>query len=158
MDVFRQRLEDEYDARIIVTAPTVPYKGQIPSRVVICCASPHQIQSFIAPQKKPSSATRPSSRRSLTPHRELERYKNPLSKLRSLSQKVVQSTPPFFRLICNGARILWRYDGALLLAPGGRARTSLLGSCNECFVADHADVYPTLERDCDQFLRPAEKS
>jgi translation elongation factor EF-4 len=27
MDVFRQRLEDEYDANIIVTAPTVPYKG-----------------------------------------------------------------------------------------------------------------------------------
>ncbi|CAK5277610.1 unnamed protein product [Mycena citricolor] len=26
MDVFRQRLEDEYDANIIVTAPTVPYK------------------------------------------------------------------------------------------------------------------------------------
>lgn len=26
MDVFRQRLEDEYDTRIIVTAPTVPYK------------------------------------------------------------------------------------------------------------------------------------
>ena len=27
MDVFRQRLEDEYDANIIVTAPTVPYMG-----------------------------------------------------------------------------------------------------------------------------------
>jgi translation factor GUF1, mitochondrial len=27
MDVFRQRLEDEYDASIIITAPTVPYKG-----------------------------------------------------------------------------------------------------------------------------------
>lgn len=27
MDVFRQRLEDEYDANIIVTAPSVPYKG-----------------------------------------------------------------------------------------------------------------------------------
>ena len=27
MDVFRQRLEDEYDANVIVTAPTVPYKG-----------------------------------------------------------------------------------------------------------------------------------
>jgi translation factor GUF1, mitochondrial len=26
MDVFRQRLEDEYDANIVVTAPTVPYK------------------------------------------------------------------------------------------------------------------------------------
>ncbi|KAG1891393.1 P-loop containing nucleoside triphosphate hydrolase protein [Suillus subluteus] len=28
MDVFRQRLEDEYDANIIITAPTVPYKNQ----------------------------------------------------------------------------------------------------------------------------------
>lgn len=28
MDVFRQRLEDEYDANIIITAPTVPYKSQ----------------------------------------------------------------------------------------------------------------------------------
>ena len=27
MDVFRQRLEDEYDAKVIITAPTVPYKG-----------------------------------------------------------------------------------------------------------------------------------
>jgi translation elongation factor EF-4 len=27
MDVFRQRLEDEYDANIVITAPTVPYKG-----------------------------------------------------------------------------------------------------------------------------------
>ncbi|KAG1430332.1 hypothetical protein G6F57_023027 [Rhizopus arrhizus] len=26
MDVFRQRLENEYDANIIVTQPTVPYK------------------------------------------------------------------------------------------------------------------------------------
>ncbi|KAF8643911.1 hypothetical protein AX16_008927 [Volvariella volvacea WC 439] len=26
MDVFRQRLEDEYDASVIITAPTVPYK------------------------------------------------------------------------------------------------------------------------------------
>lgn len=28
MDVFRQRLEDEYDANVIITAPTVPYKGK----------------------------------------------------------------------------------------------------------------------------------
>ncbi|KAK7054639.1 Translation factor guf1 mitochondrial [Paramarasmius palmivorus] len=28
MDVFRQRLEDEYDANIIITAPTVPYKSE----------------------------------------------------------------------------------------------------------------------------------
>lgn len=28
MDVFRQRLEDEYDASVIITAPTVPYKGR----------------------------------------------------------------------------------------------------------------------------------
>lgn len=26
MDVFRQRLEDEYESQVIVTAPTVPYK------------------------------------------------------------------------------------------------------------------------------------
>ncbi len=26
MDVFRQRLEDEYNANVIITAPTVPYK------------------------------------------------------------------------------------------------------------------------------------
>lgn len=28
MDVFRQRLEDEYNANVIVTAPTVPYKSK----------------------------------------------------------------------------------------------------------------------------------
>jgi len=27
MDVFRQRLEDEYDANVIITAPTVPFQG-----------------------------------------------------------------------------------------------------------------------------------
>jgi translation factor GUF1, mitochondrial len=31
MDVFRQRLEDEYDASVIITAPTVPYKGWLRS-------------------------------------------------------------------------------------------------------------------------------
>ena len=29
MDVFRQRLEDEYNANVIVTAPTVPYKSEL---------------------------------------------------------------------------------------------------------------------------------
>jgi translation elongation factor EF-4 len=29
MDVFRQRLEDEYDANVIITAPTVPYKSEM---------------------------------------------------------------------------------------------------------------------------------
>jgi translation elongation factor EF-4 len=29
MDVFRQRLEDEYDANVIITAPTVPYKSEL---------------------------------------------------------------------------------------------------------------------------------
>jgi translation elongation factor EF-4 len=33
MDVFRQRLEDEYDANVIITAPTVPYKGPYLSQV-----------------------------------------------------------------------------------------------------------------------------
>jgi translation elongation factor EF-4 len=28
MDVFRQRLEDEYDANILITAPTVTYQGE----------------------------------------------------------------------------------------------------------------------------------
>lgn len=34
MDVFRQRLEDEYNANVIITAPTVPYKGK--------CAAVHR--------------------------------------------------------------------------------------------------------------------
>lgn len=32
MDVFRQRLEDEYDANVIITAPTVPYKVEYHNR------------------------------------------------------------------------------------------------------------------------------
>ncbi len=39
MDVFRQRLEDEYDANIIITAPTVPYKGQLRSLLPDCSHS-----------------------------------------------------------------------------------------------------------------------
>ncbi|KAI9458268.1 GTP-binding protein lepa [Russula earlei] len=35
MDVFRQRLEDEYDANIVVTAPTVPYKVVYKDRTVM---------------------------------------------------------------------------------------------------------------------------
>ncbi|EIM89825.1 GTP-binding protein lepa [Stereum hirsutum FP-91666 SS1] len=34
MDVFRQRLEDEYDANIIITAPTVPYRVVYKDRTV----------------------------------------------------------------------------------------------------------------------------
>ena len=30
MSVFTQRLEDEYDANVIITAPTVPYQGEHP--------------------------------------------------------------------------------------------------------------------------------
>ena len=33
MDVFRQRLEDEYDASVIITAPTVPYQGTCSRRL-----------------------------------------------------------------------------------------------------------------------------
>lgn len=36
MDVFRQRLEDEYDASVIITAPTVPYKGLCEGTVLFC--------------------------------------------------------------------------------------------------------------------------
>ncbi|VDB82859.1 unnamed protein product [Peniophora sp. CBMAI 1063] len=35
MDVFRQRLEDEYDANVIITAPTVPYKVVYRDREVV---------------------------------------------------------------------------------------------------------------------------
>ncbi|KAH9043066.1 GTP-binding protein lepa [Lactarius pseudohatsudake] len=35
MDVFRQRLEDEHDANIVITAPTVPYKVVYRDRTVI---------------------------------------------------------------------------------------------------------------------------
>ncbi|KAH9950270.1 P-loop containing nucleoside triphosphate hydrolase protein [Amylocystis lapponica] len=35
MDVFRQRLEDEYDANVIITAPTVPYKVVYKHKTVI---------------------------------------------------------------------------------------------------------------------------
>jgi translation elongation factor EF-4 len=35
MDVFRQRLEDEHDANIVITAPTVPYKVVYRYRTVI---------------------------------------------------------------------------------------------------------------------------
>lgn len=36
MDVFRQRLEDEYNASVIITAPTVPYKS---TRHLFCILS-----------------------------------------------------------------------------------------------------------------------
>ncbi|KAI0306413.1 GTP-binding protein lepa [Multifurca ochricompacta] len=35
MDVFRQRLEDEYDTNIVVTAPTVPYRVVYKDRTVV---------------------------------------------------------------------------------------------------------------------------
>jgi len=35
MDVFRQRLEDEHDANIVITAPTVPYKVVYRDRTVV---------------------------------------------------------------------------------------------------------------------------
>lgn len=41
MDVFRQRLEDEYDANVIITAPTVPYKGDLHLPQILVCSNPH---------------------------------------------------------------------------------------------------------------------
>jgi translation elongation factor EF-4 len=36
MDVFRQRLEDEYDSQVIITAPTVPFQGEEMSSPRLC--------------------------------------------------------------------------------------------------------------------------
>lgn len=67
MDVFRQRLEDEYNANVIITAPTVPYKGKC---AVIYCrvknnASIMQLYGETASPR--SSATRPTSPMSAIP-------------------------------------------------------------------------------------------
>lgn len=52
MDVFRQRLEDEYDASVIITAPTVPYKGT--STVVQLCPVCLIYASFLVVYKERS--------------------------------------------------------------------------------------------------------
>lgn len=45
MEVFNQRLEQEYNASVIVTAPTVPYKAVLASskliKVSICASISH---------------------------------------------------------------------------------------------------------------------
>ena len=43
LDVFRQRLEDEYEAKVIITAPTVPYKGKYIYR--LACGS--SLKTFV---------------------------------------------------------------------------------------------------------------
>ena len=48
MDVFRQRLEDEYDANVIITAPTVPYKGKFESRRHFICPVAGLIVCFVS--------------------------------------------------------------------------------------------------------------
>ncbi len=39
MDVFRQRLEDEHDANVIITAPTVPYQSACSSSLSLVPAA-----------------------------------------------------------------------------------------------------------------------
>lgn len=51
MDVFRQRLEDEYDANVIITAPTVPYKGNFVS-LVYSLSLTDEMQWYIGIGKK----------------------------------------------------------------------------------------------------------
>ncbi|KAF8921001.1 translation factor GUF1, mitochondrial [Mucidula mucida] len=55
MDVFRQRLEDEYDANIIITAPTVPYKVIYKKAAEAIISNPTQfpeVQDFLVKVKE----------------------------------------------------------------------------------------------------------
>jgi len=51
MDVFRQRLEDEHDASVIITAPTVPYKGVRTLSNAMTCA--YMSDSVLSRRDKP---------------------------------------------------------------------------------------------------------
>ena len=56
MDVFRQRLEDEYDANVIITAPTVPYKSIIFS----CWSQPYTYHLLVIYQHKEVTISNPT--------------------------------------------------------------------------------------------------
>ncbi|KAF8211977.1 P-loop containing nucleoside triphosphate hydrolase protein [Mycena galopus ATCC 62051] len=58
MDVFRQRLEDEHDANIIITAPTVPYKIMYKDSEVIV-SNPTDFPDAIDPSSKVKEVQEP---------------------------------------------------------------------------------------------------
>ncbi|EGO21078.1 hypothetical protein SERLADRAFT_452219 [Serpula lacrymans var. lacrymans S7.9] len=58
MDVFRQRLEDEYDANIIITAPTVPYKVIYRDRTVMI-SNPTEFPDVTDPASKVKEVQEP---------------------------------------------------------------------------------------------------
>lgn len=59
MDVFRQRLEDEYDANIIITAPTVPYKIVDKKGVETIVSNPTQFPDVIDATSKVKEVQEP---------------------------------------------------------------------------------------------------
>ncbi|KAJ7219510.1 P-loop containing nucleoside triphosphate hydrolase protein [Mycena pura] len=64
MDVFRQRLEDEHDANIIVTAPTVPYKIVYKDSEV-CVSNPTEFPDAIDVSSKVKEVQEPVVRASI---------------------------------------------------------------------------------------------
>ncbi|KAJ1663672.1 Translation factor guf1 mitochondrial [Coemansia sp. RSA 1646] len=59
MDVFRQRLEEEYDASILVTAPTVPYRVQYRDGVIRYIQTPADFPTAIELQDKVEAVMEP---------------------------------------------------------------------------------------------------
>lgn len=51
MEVFNQRLEQEYNASVIVTAPTVPYKAVLSSAKLIKVKANFQVIYFLVLQE-----------------------------------------------------------------------------------------------------------
>ncbi|KAJ2842461.1 Translation factor guf1 mitochondrial, partial [Coemansia erecta] len=59
MDVFRQRLEEEYDANILVTAPTVPYRVQYTDGTIKYIQTPADFPTAIEIQEKVEAVMEP---------------------------------------------------------------------------------------------------
>ncbi|KAJ1797973.1 Translation factor guf1 mitochondrial [Coemansia sp. RSA 2399] len=59
MDVFRQRLEEEYDANILVTAPTVPYRVQYTDGTIKYIQTPADFPTAVEIQEKVEAVMEP---------------------------------------------------------------------------------------------------
>lgn len=160
MDVFRQRLEDEYDANIIITAPTVPYKGEYIKPDLSSDALHVSYHQLYIVTEKYSSATPQNFQRPPTLQPEWKRFRNQLLKRLLLYQKVLMIIPSLAEsgISWSSSRIFWGYDGTLLLTQSWRLGPSLSGLRDKLVIAYHPDMHHPFERNRDKFLRSAEKS
>ena len=129
MDVFRQRLEDEYDANVIITAPTVPYKSKLMHSLVAKYRVP-SINSFpVIYKDKEAIVSNPTDFPDVSEIGvRVKSIQEPVVKASIIVPEGMSFTPCSNLNIIDETsplRVFWRHDRTLLLPSGRRIGASL---------------------------------